>query len=137
MPDPNKFLSTQEFAKQAGVSPSTISKWLRSNKINGHKQGRKWMIPVDEIAKISQSKPSKATKQPTAEPQETNPSPKTKTGDKTYSIEEFSAMTYLTEYGVKKWLKEGRLIGCVDGSGNPMVDAQSLESANVQRLLRK
>ncbi len=137
MSDPNKFLSTQEFAKQAGVSASTISKWLRSNKLNGHKQGGKWMIPAAEILRISQSKPSDTAKPSAPESKNINKPIKTKSNAKAYSIKEFSAMTYLTEYGVQKWSKDGRLSGSVeDGSGNPMVDAASLENSAVKRLLR-
>jgi hypothetical protein len=45
-------------------------------------------------------------------------------------------MTYLTEYGVRLWLKQGRLDGAVDAQGNLRVNATSLEKPLVKRLVR-
>lgn len=53
-----------------------------------------------------------------------------------YSIEEFSSMTYLTPFGVERFLKEGRLSGCKDASGQWQVDGSNLDREDIQRLVR-
>jgi hypothetical protein len=55
---------------------------------------------------------------------------------KFFSVAEFSAMTYLTEYGVMQWLKEGRLTGQQDEKGAWQVDAANLEVPDVKRFVR-
>lgn len=125
------YLTTQEFAKKAGVSASTVTKWLRSNKINGKKKSGKWMISPGELAKLTSTQRGETEK-----PSETPSLSKSHSGAKAYSIQEFSAMTYLTEYGVSKWLKEGRLKGASDDSGQPLVASSNLEDPNIKRLIR-
>ncbi len=129
-------LTTTEFAKMAGVSTSTVSKWLRAKKITGTKKGGKWLIAADEIAKVSAAPPAKKA----AAPQKTKPAAdkpaKPKSGAKSFTIKEFSDLTYLTEYGVEKWIKEGRLVAAQDASGQPRVDASNLEHPAVKRLVR-
>lgn len=128
-----KYLTTQEYAEKAGISASTVSKWLRSGKLKGEKQNGKWVIPVEQSGAETGAAPevSKTAQSPNAPKKTTDPKP-----GKLYSIETFSAMTYLTEFGVEKWLKEGRLKGIKDKSGQWQVSAESLELVNVQRLLR-
>jgi hypothetical protein len=53
-----------------------------------------------------------------------------------FSIQEFADMTYLTEWGVRLWLKQRRLDGVVDGQGNARVDRANLEKPHVKRLVR-
>jgi excisionase family DNA binding protein len=134
-------LTTQQFALKAGVSTSTVSKWIRTEKIKGEKKGGKWLIPAAEISKISSTPPQKGTPGKAAAAIEEAkpadaPSPTPKAGDKSYSIKEFSNLTYLTEFGVEKWLREGRLIPAADGSGQPRVDASNLDRPAVKRLVR-
>jgi hypothetical protein len=124
-------LTSQQFASQAGVSTSTVSKWLRSGKIQGHKRNGKWMIPADQL-----SLPNG--------PAQMTPNPDKKSGAASaelrvegYSVEEFSALTYLTCFGVERFLKDGRLTGTRDGSGKWRVDAANLERHHMQHLLRK
>jgi excisionase family DNA binding protein len=137
----NDSLTTQQFARKAGVSASTVSKWIRTEKIKGEKSGGKWLIPAAEISKVSPAPPPKTTPGKAAvTPQENKPSevpsPTPKAGAKSYSIKEFSDLTYLTEFGVEKWLREGRLIPATDGSGQPRVDASNLDRPSVKRLVR-
>lgn len=131
-------LTTQEFAKKAGVSTSTASKWLRSDKIKGKKKSGKWMIPAAELSKVSSTPPAKpaktAKRKTSAAARATKPEAASKS--RSYSVKEFSEMTYLTEFGVTKWLQEGRLIRSADQSGEPMVDAANLEVPDIKRLLR-
>lgn len=136
MPSSKEFLTTQEFAKKAGVSTSTVSKWLRTEKISGQKKGGKWIIAASEISKVSAPTPSKLDAAvPKKKPAVTKSSPP-KAGAKSYTIKEFSDLTYLTEYGVAKWLKEGRLVQATGGSDEPRVDASNLELPTVKRLVR-
>ena len=136
MSKPDNYLTAQEFARKAGVSAATVSKWLRDGTILGEKISGKWSISSDELAKVTQS--GKTTKTPSKGPA-ANPkpqAPKATAGARSYSIREFSDMSYLTEYGVQKWLKEGRLKKVVETSGQIRVDGSSLEDPNVKRLLR-
>lgn len=126
----NGVFTTQEFAEKSGVSSSTVSKWIRSGKIKAQKQGGKWLIPVDQLTSESDPPPSR---QATAAPADVQPKEKT---EKYYSVEEFSEMTYLTPYGVGKWLKEGRLKGAKDGAGQWQVAASNLENSIIKHLLR-
>ncbi|MGD8835074.1 MAG: helix-turn-helix domain-containing protein [Desulfobacteraceae bacterium] len=138
MQSPQRYYTTQQFAKKSGVCASTVSKWLRADKISGQKKNGKWMIPTSEISKIpsfkagSTSKSSMAPSTPGIKKEtETN------SGSKHFTIQEFSALTYLTEFGVEKWLKEGRLIPADDRTGNPMMVASSnLEAPDIKRLMR-
>ena len=55
---------------------------------------------------------------------------------KTIPLADFVSMTYLTENGVKEWLKQGRLTGLQGDSGEWMIEAANLELPDVKRLLR-
>ena len=138
MPNSTDLLTTQAYAKKIGVSASTVSQWLRSGKLKGQKKGGKWLIPADQKASgIDAATPAQKTTKPSVVTKKTPSTPQKETsGHRSYSLEEFSAMTYLTDFGVLKWLKEGRLKGSKDASGQWRVDAASLEDNHVRRLLR-
>jgi excisionase family DNA binding protein len=137
MSSSQEYLTTQEFAQKSGVSASTVSKWIRADKIRGHKKNGKWLIPMSEISKITPSKGgSTATSSTAPSMPGIKKATETETGGKHYSIQEFSALTYLTEFGVGKWLKEGRLIPAYDRSGKPMVASSNLDEPNIKRLVR-
>ena len=55
---------------------------------------------------------------------------------KLYTVAEFADMTYLTEFGVKQWLKQGRLTGQQATGGEWTIDAANLELPGVKRLVR-
>jgi excisionase family DNA binding protein len=57
--------------------------------------------------------------------------------EKSYSIPEFAAMTYLTEKGVSEWLRIGRLQSCKTESGEWRVLESNLNVPNISRLVRK
>lgn len=129
-------LSTQEFAKQAGVSAGTVSKWLRTDKISGEKKNGKWIISSTELTKVTSSQKGGAKKATSPPPPSGSPSPTPKPGAKNFTVQEFSEMTYLTESGVRKWLKEGRLAGTSDESGQHLVSASNLDLPHMKRLIR-
>jgi hypothetical protein len=87
--------------------------------------------------KTSKSVPKKAaaTKK-SAPPQKAKPAKGTASAAKAYSLAEFVKMTYLTEKGVKAWLKQGRLSGRQNETGEWMVDAANLDAPYVKRLVR-
>jgi hypothetical protein len=92
-----------------------------------------------KTAATKKSTPPKKTAKPaaakkSAPPQKTKPA-KVPAG-KGIPLDEFVSMTYLTASGVKKWLKQGRLTGSQDGSGQWMIDAANLEVPDVKRLVR-
>lgn len=139
MPNSQDLMTTQEFAEKAGLTPSTVSKWLRSGKLKGEKIGGKWMIPADQGIKkgTSASNRPQASKSIAVEPKASEKPHQDKSQAHVYTVEEFASMTYLTPFGVQLWLKTGRLTGQRDASGHWAVDASNLESTAVQRLLRK
>jgi hypothetical protein len=51
-------------------------------------------------------------------------------------VAEFSALTYLTETGVLRWLKSGRLLGENASDGSWTVKAESLELPHLRHLIR-
>jgi hypothetical protein len=63
--------------------------------------------------------------------------PKAKSNGKTLSLEEFCAMTYLTESGILKWVKQGKLSSTRDESGQLRIDASNLENASIRHLIRR
>ena len=132
-----ELLTSQQFAERAAVSSSTVSKWLREGKIKGIKQGGKWMISADQL-------PRKTASQRTVADKKSAVKPKTVVSEKPagvkhqpgYSVEQFSQLTYLTPFGVERYLKEGRLNGAKDSSGKWIVDAANLEKGDIKRLVR-
>jgi hypothetical protein len=62
--------------------------------------------------------------------------PKSAKAAKSFSIAAFADMTFLTENGVREWLKQGLLKGQQDAKGDWQIDASNLEVPNVKRLVR-
>ena len=94
-------------------------------------------VPKKAAAAKKAAAPKKAK---AAAAKKSAPPPKTKPAKvpagKGIPLDEFVSMTYLTANGVKKWLKQGRLTGSQDGSGQWMIDAANLEVPDVKRLVR-
>ncbi len=127
-----QLLTTKEFAERSGLPVSKVTKLLRDGRLEGKKQSGKWMIPARELdgsdIAAAPSPPSRAPKVQAAAA--------TPPAGRTFSVAAFSAMTYLTERGVRNWLKEGKLIGTQAADGEWHVDAASLEDPNIKRLVR-
>ena len=81
--------------------------------------------------------PAKAKKTPVKakKPKEAPKKTPAKT-KKTFSVVEFSEMTYLTLRGVNEWLNLGKLKGEKDENGNWLVDAASLQLPFMKKLIR-
>jgi len=80
------------------------------------------------------ARPAAAEK--SAAPKKTKPAKAAASTVKAYSLAEFVNMTYLTENGVKAWLKQGRLSGRQNETGEWMIDAANLDAPYVKRLVR-
>ena len=107
-PAPTKIVS----AKSQKIAKS-------AEKIGGMAKEEQTQIEKTSVRTVEPSAPKKAAVQ------------------KTYSVSEFSAMTYLTDFGVMDWLKKGRLRGIRDENGDWRVDSSNLELPNIKRLLRE
>ena len=90
-------------------------------------------------AAAKKSAPPKKTAKPAAA-KKAAPTQKTKPAKapagKGIPLDKFVSMTYLTASGVKEWLKQGRLTGSQDGSGQWLIDATNLEVPDIKRLVR-
>ena len=141
MPEKLPKLTTREFAERTGLSVSTVSKYLRDGKIKGMKESGRWMIPEDQIGRVTESDsgpsspPSvKKTDKPAdaPEPKAAKPAP----GKKAFTVEEFSRLTFLTARGVVKYLKEGILEGTKGEDDQWRVAGDSLENPRIAHLIR-
>ena len=127
-----KTLTTAEYAKRSGLSVSTVTKMLREGTLRGEKRSGKWVIFETDAATPVTAAPATASapaKAPAAAPA------KPATGEK-YTLETFAQKTYLTETGVRQYLKAGRLTGGVDETGRQMVDAANLTRSDFKHLVR-
>ncbi len=129
-----KTLTTGEFSQKTGIAVSTITQMLRLNKIRGEKRSGKWAIYESELqhsAVVTQKDRGGISASvgpifntPVAAP-------------KAYDVETFVQMTYLTEKGVRQWLKTGRLSGRPGADGKVLVDTANLDRPELQHLIRK
>ena len=51
-----EYKTIRETAEALGVKVRTVRSWLSSGKMQAVKRGRAWMIPVDEIKRLSDQK---------------------------------------------------------------------------------
>ena len=147
-----QLLTTGEFANQAGISSSKVTALIRNGKIKAEKKSGKWMISSSELKaamalskkgkSVSKKKPSKSASPKAATPKKTTPTKKTTpagemtSAAKSYTLAQFVKMTYLTENGVKDWLRQGRLSGRQDETGEWVIDAANLDAPYMKRLMR-
>jgi hypothetical protein len=141
MPEKRPHLTTREFAERTGLSVSTVSQYLRDGKIEGKKESGRWMIPEDQIGRVEAGGPAPSAPPPKKSPEKPTAAPKPKpaekaAGKKTYTVEEFSRLTFLTPAGVVKYLRAGILTGGQGEDGHWKVSADNLENARIQHLIR-
>jgi hypothetical protein len=87
--------------------------------------------------KTSKSAPKKAAAaKKSAAPKKAKPAKAKSSAGKTIALADFVNMTYLTENGVKDWLRQGRLTGQQNDSGEWAIDAANLEAPGIKRLVR-
>ena len=119
--------TTAQYSAKTGVAVSTVAKMLRQGKLRGEKRGGKWVIFASEQKNGGHLPKKTADSVPTAR--------RPASGD-TYDVERFARLTYLTENGVRQWLRIGRLSGSTDSGGNPRVDASNLLRPELKHLVR-
>ena len=85
-------------------------------------------------ASPKKAKPSAAKK--SAPPKKAKPAAAKTSAAKTIPLADFVSMTFLTENGVREWLKQGRLTGRQNESGEWVIDAANLEVPGIKRLVR-
>jgi len=90
--------------------------------------------PAKKSAPPKKAKPAAAKK--SAPLKKAKPAKAKTSAAKTIPLADFVSMTYLTENGVKEWLKQGRLIGLQADSGEWMIEAANLEVPDIKRLMR-
>lgn len=120
-------LTTKAFSDRSGIPMATVQKWLRSGKLTGTKIGNRWYISPAELTRIEDASPSP--------PPADHPPEGLKDAER-FSVAEFSALTYLTEVGVQRWLRAGRLEGHVAEDGSCWVSAGSLRLPHMRHLIR-
>jgi hypothetical protein len=141
MPQKLSKLTTREFAERTGLSVSTVSQYLRDGKIEGKKESGRWMIPEDQITRLETGDSGASSPPGEEKTEKPAPAPEPKSaasgaGKKSYSVEEFSRLTFLTPEGVVKYLKEGILRGDAGEDGQWRVAGDSLENTRIQHLIR-
>ena len=133
MAENGKTLTTGEFSKMTGIAVSTLTQMLRQGNIRGEKRSGKWAIDESElqnkevVINKNRGKPSTSLG-----PIFDTPA----AAGKTYDVETFAQKTYLTEKGIRQWLKTGRLSGSTDAGGTVLVDAANLDRPELQHLVR-
>ena len=129
-------LSTKKFSALTGIPAAQIARWLREGRLQGTKKSGRWFIPHDQLQApciLQHRKSTKPSAHTAAPAQAASASENT---NAFYTVERFAQITYLTEWGVRDWLKKGMLSGQKDDKGDWQISAASLESPPVKRLLR-
>ena len=130
-------------AKKEQKKPSKKSRTKGAVKPKKVSSGaKKAAAPAPKVKKAAPAKKAAAQPKKPAAADKNAPAPEKKVAPKPtkaakfFSVAEFADMTYLTEYGVMRWLKEGKLKGQRDEKGAWQIDASNLEVPNVKRLVR-
>ena len=98
------------------------------------KSAPKKAAAAKKSAAPKKAKPAAAKK--SAAPKKAKPAKAKSSAGKTIALADFVTMTYLTENGVKDWLRQGRLTGQQNDSGEWAIDADNLEAPGIKRLVR-
>ncbi len=125
-------LTTAQYSAKTGLPVSTVARMLRQGKLRGEKRSGKWAIFDNQRHEPAEP--------PTVPADATGPAPggDVRAADaKTYDVVSFARLTYLTETGVRRWLRSGRLSGRVDSGGVGQVDAANLERPELKHLIRE
>jgi len=86
--------------------------------------------------KSAPPKKAKPAAKKSAAPKKVKPAAAKTSAAKTIPLADFVSMTFLTENGVREWLKQGRLTGRQNESGEWVIDAANLEVPGIKRLVR-
>ena len=133
MAEKDSTLTSAEFSQITGIAVSTINLMLRQGRLRGEKRGGRWSIPTAELQSAVVA--SRNAPAPAAGPS-ASPASRPAAASGQYDVETFARMTYLTEKGVRQWLKIGRLTGGVDADGKAFVSADNLDRSDLRHLIR-
>jgi hypothetical protein len=134
MTENGKTLTTGKFSQKTGIAVSTIYRMLRQGELQGRKRSGKWAIYASELQNAAVV--SKQAGE-TFSADRVSRVDMHKAAKKNIGIETFVEMTYLTENGVRQWLKTGRLAGSIDADGTIQLDAANLDRHELKHLIRK
>lgn len=132
MAQKSKQLTTREFSEQTGLSVSTVTQMIRQGKIEAVKSGGRWYIAA---AQLDNPAVRNAAGPKTGGAKKKSTAAAAGAADR-LSVSDFAGRTYLTEAGVVQYLRQGRLQGGQDESGQWWVDSANLEHPAMQHLLR-
>lgn len=130
---PSQFDS--KIVRELGKAPQKPSKAAATPKPSKPSESRV-SAPAPQKPPVAASPPPSGPKVETVTPAASS-RPEPSPAEKTYSIPEFAAMTYLTEKGVSEWLKTGRLQGVKTEAGEWRVLDSNLRVPDISRLARK
>ena len=126
-------LTTAQYSEKTGIAVATVARMLRQGKLRGEKRDGKWAIFASDLLDAGVATKTSGNQAAAS----SDPVVKAPPGQgKTYDVESFARLTYLTETGVRQWLRSGRLSGSTDSSGNPRVDASNLARLEFKHLVR-
>jgi len=134
MTENEKTLTTAQFSEKTGISVSSVTRMLRQGKLRGEKRSGKWAIFESEL-QVGGVQPPKTSDQAAASP-DANAEAQAASG-KTYDVVTFARLTYLTENGVRQWLRMGRLSGRTDSGGKAQIYASNLQRPDFIHLVRE
>ena len=126
MTEDEKTLTTAQYSAKTGVAVSTVARMLRQGKIRGEKRSGKWAIFASELSGGGGNNQALSGPRSDTQPD----------AGQTYDVESFARRTYLTDNGVRKWLRSGRLAGHIDSHGSMRIDASNLERPDFKHLVR-
>jgi len=134
MTENERTLTTAQYSEKTGIAIATVARMLRQGKLRGVKRGGKWAIFESELQGGGIQPPKTEDQVPAV----SNANADTQAADgNSYDIESFARLTYLTENGVRQWLRMGRLSGTADAGDNARVDASNLQRPDFKHLVRQ
>jgi excisionase family DNA binding protein len=136
------YLTSRGLSDITGIPVQTVNRLLREGRIKGVKASGKWRIDRGELnaeAVKALSKTAGRQESPRPASQELRKKENnhlSQSARQTYSVAEFSSLTYLTEAGVVEFIKKGRLQGVKDDKGNWLLGHENLQNPKIHHLIR-
>lgn len=136
------YLTSRGLSDITGIPVQTVNRLLREGRIKGVKASGKWRIDRGELnAEVVKALSKTAGRQESPRPASQELRKKennhlSQSARQTYSVAEFSSLTYLTEAGVVEFIKKGRLQGVKDDKGNWLLGHENLQNPKIHHLIR-
>ena len=138
----SSYLTSRGLSDITGIPVQTVNRLLREGRIKGVKASGKWRIDRGELnAEVVKALSKTAGRQESPRPASQELRKKennhlSQSARQTYSVAEFSSLTYLTEAGVVEFIKKGRLQGVKDDKGNWLLGHENLQNPKIHHLIR-